>query len=372
MKIGVPREIKSREYRVGMIPETVRELTSRGHDVVVETGCGAATGFPDADYEAAGAELVDTPEAVFEQAELIVKVKEPQESEARLLREGQTLFTFLHLAPDPDQARWLVDSGATCLAYETVTDDDGGLPLLAPMSEVAGRVAMQAGAHHLEKTQGGLGVLLGGVTGVEPARVVVIGGGTVGANAAQIAVGMGADVTIFDRSLPRLNELNGFFRGRARCLYSTSGKLDEAVVSADMVVGAVLIPGAATPKLVSRDQVRRMIAGSVLVDVAIDQGGCFETSRPTTHDEPTFRVDDVIHYCVANMPSAAARTATIALNNATLPFILALAQKGVDKALADDPNFRAGLNVHRGRITHPAVAEDLGYDYVAPEEFFDK
>lgn len=366
MRIGVPREIKSREYRVGLTPAAVRELAERGHSVVVETRCGVGSGFRDDAYREAGAEVLDGPRAVFDAADLIVKVKEPQPGEGELLREGQLLFTFLHLAPDPDQAKMLVASGASCLAYETVTDASGGLPLLTPMSEVAGRVAVQAGAHHLEKAQGGRGVLLGGVTGVAPARVVIVGGGTVGGNAADIAIGMGADVTILDRSLSRLRQLNSLYENRARCLYSTTAAIEEAVLDADMVVGAVLVPGAASPKLVTRKMVEGMTDDAVLVDVAIDQGGCFETSKPTTHDEPTYRVGEVVHYCVANIPSAVARTATMALNNATLPYVLALADKGLE-ALKDNPHLKNGLNVHRGAITHRAVAEDLGYEYRDPD-----
>jgi len=363
MRIGVPREIKNHEYRVGLTPASVRELVHHGHSVVVEQHAGAGAGMPDAAYREAGAELVADAATVFAQAEMVVKVKEPQPAECALLRPGQVLFTYLHLAPDPAQARALIDSGATAIAYETVTDLHGHLPLLAPMSEVAGRLSVQAGAHCLEKAHGGAGVLLGGVPGVAPAEVLVIGGGVVGDNAAQMAIGLGADVTILDRSLPRLRALDEKYRGRARCLYSTRETIEARLATADLVIGAVLVPGAAAPKLVTRADLARMPEGAVLVDVAIDQGGCFETSRPTTHQEPTFVIDGVVHYCVANMPGAVPRTSTLALNNATLPYVLALADKGAARALADDAGLAAGLNVHDGHITSQVVAEALGLSW---------
>ena len=319
MLIGIPKEIKNQEYRVGMTPAGVRELVHHGHSVLVQADAGTAIGFDDVDYRNAGADIVSDPAEIFERAEMIVKVKEPQPQECEMLREGQLLFTYLHLAADPAQAEHLVKSGATCVAYETVTDEAGGLPLLAPMSEVAGRLAIQAGAHHLEKAQGGNGTLLGGVPGVEPAKVLVIGGGSVGINSARMAMGMGADVTLLDRSLRRLTELEELFTGRLKTVYSTVNAIERHALDSDLVVGAVLIAGAAAPKLLTRDLISRMKRGSVVVDVAIDQGGCFETSKPTTHDEPTYVVDDVVHYCVANMPGAVARTSTSALTNATLP-----------------------------------------------------
>ncbi|NBB82312.1 MAG: alanine dehydrogenase [Alphaproteobacteria bacterium] len=368
MRIGVPREIKTLEFRVGLTPSAVREAVHHGHAVTVETGAGAAIDLTDDAYRAAGATVVDTAAEVFAAADLIVKVKEPQPAEFGLLREGQVLFTYLHLAPDPDQARALADSGCIAIAYETVTDARGGLPLLAPMSEVAGRLAIQAGARCLEKPMGGRGVLLGGVPGVAPGRVVVIGGGVVGGNAARLAIGLGAQATVLDRSLARLAELDTRHGGRLTTLYSTVDAVEAAVLEADLVIGAVLVPGAAAPKLVTREMVAAMRPGSVLVDVAIDQGGCFETSHPTTHAEPTFTVDDVVHYCVANMPGAVARTATFALGNATLPFVLALADRGVRKALYEDPHLRAGLNVHHGRITHRGVADALDLPHTPPEE----
>ena len=324
MLVGVPKEIKNHEYRVGLTPSSVVELVAHGHRVMVETDAGVGIDFSDAEYLAAGAEMVASAAEVFAAADMIVKVKEPQPVECAMLRDGQILYTYLHLAPDPEQTKLLVESGATCIAYETVTDNHGGLPLLAPMSEVAGRMSVQAGAYHLEKAQGGRGVLLGGVPGVAPAKVLVIGGGVVGDNAAAIAVGMGADVTILDRSIARLRELDAKYEGRAHCVYSTMATIEEYALDADLVIGAVLIPGAAAPKLLSRDIISRMKKGAVVVDVAIDQGGCFETSRATTHQQPTYVVDDVVHYCVANMPGGVARTATMALNNATLPYALAL------------------------------------------------
>lgn len=368
MRIGVPKEIKVHEYRVGLTPSGVRELVAHGHEVLVQTQAGAAIGLSDAAYEAAGAKLAPDAASVFAQADMIVKVKEPQPVECRMLREGQVLFTYLHLAPDPEQTRLLVESGCVAIAYETVTDGRGGLPLLAPMSEVAGRMSIQAGAHAMEKAQGGNGVLIGGVPGVAPADVVVIGGGVVGYNAARIAVGMGADVTIFDRSLPRLNWLDTVFDGRLRTLYSTVDAVEQHVARADLVIGAVLVPGAAAPKLVSRAMLRQMKPRSVVVDVAIDQGGCFETSRPTTHQNPTYVEEGVVHYCVANMPGGVARTSTFALTNATLPFVLALADKGYKRALIEDANLREGLNVHLGAVTYKAVAETLGYAYQSARE----
>ncbi len=366
MLVGVPKEIKVREYRVGLTPTSVRELVAHGHEVVVEHDAGAGIGMSDASYEAAGAVVVATAAEVFERAEMIVKVKEPQAEERSRLRPGQVLFTYLHLAPDPDQARDLLASGATCIAYETVTSPSGGLPLLAPMSEVAGRMAIQAGAYFLEKAHGGLGVLLGGVPGVDPAKVVVLGGGVVGTHAIHIALGMGADVWVLDRNVDVLRRLWVQFGRPLNTVFSTRDAIEKHVVEADLVVGGVLIPGAAAPKLVGRDLIGRMKPGSVVVDVAIDQGGCFETSHPTTHDEPTYVVDGVIHYCVANMPGGVPRTSAFALNNATLPYVLALADKGWRRALAEDPHLRAGLNVHRGQVTHEAVAAALGRPYVEP------
>ncbi len=368
MLIGVPKEIKVHEYRVGLTPAGVRELKAHGHAVLVQASAGAGIGIPDAQYQAAGAEIVDSAEAVFARADMIVKVKEPQPAECARLREGQVLFTYLHLAPDPVQTRALVDSGCVAIAYETVSDGRGGLPLLAPMSEVAGRMSIQAGAHAMEKAQGGNGVLLGGVPGVAPAEVVVIGGGVVGYNAARIAVGMGARVTILDRSLPRLAWLDTAFDGRLTTLYSTVDALETAVRHADLVIGAVLVPGAAAPKLVTRAMLKTMKPGAVIVDVAIDQGGCFETSRATTHQDPTYVEEDIVHYCVANMPGGVARTSTFALTNATMPFTVALADKGYRRALLDDPNLREGLNVHLGRVTYQAVAEALGYEYQPTRE----
>jgi alanine dehydrogenase len=368
MLIGTPKEIKNHEYRVGLTPAGVRELAGRGHQVLIQATAGLGIGIPDETYRAAGAEIVASAEEIFRRAEMIIKVKEPQAVECKMLREGQVLFTYLHLAPDPEQTRDLVASGCVAIAYETVTDGRGGLPLLAPMSEVAGRMSIQAGAHAMEKAQGGNGVLLGGVPGVAPAEVVVIGGGVVGYNAARIAVGMGANVTILDRSLPRLNQLDQLFGGRLNTIYSTADAVEHYVSNADLVIGAVLVPGAAAPKLVTRAMLKRMKPGTVIVDVAIDQGGCFETSKATTHQAPTYVVDGIVHYCVANMPGGVARTSTFALTNATLPFALALADKGYKKALLDDANLREGLNVHLGAITYKAVADALGYDFVAPQE----
>jgi alanine dehydrogenase len=359
MRIGVPKEIKTHEYRAGLTPPSVRELVAHGHEVLVQSGTGAGIGSDDAQYAAAGARVVASAQEVFAQAELVVKVKEPQPQEIAMLRRGQLLFTYLHLAPDRAQTQGLLASGCTAIAYETITDAQGRLPLLAPMSEVAGRMAVQVGAVALQKAQGGRGVLLGGVPGVAPGHVVVLGGGVVGTHAAKMAVGLGAEVTVLDRSLPRLRELDDLFGGRVRLLFASAHEVEEAALAADLVVGAVLVPGAAAPRLLSRAQVARMRPGSVIVDVAIDQGGCFETSRPTTHADPTFVVDGVVHYCVANMPGAVARTSTWALNNATLPFTLALAGKGWRRACADDPHLRNGLNVHDGRITCEPVARSL-------------
>jgi alanine dehydrogenase len=367
MRVGIPKEIKTREYRVGLTPGSVRELTHHGHQVVVETGAGDGIGCSDAAYRAAGAEVVGTGAEVFAVADLVVKVKEPQPSELALLREGQILFTYLHLAPDPGQTRALVESGVTAIAYETVTDGLGRLPLLAPMSEVAGRMSIKVGAHCLEKEQGGAGILLGGVPGVAPAKVVVLGGGVVGGNATRMAVGLGARVVVLDRSLARLAQIDELLLNTVETAFATLDNIEHHVQEADLLIGAVLVPGAAAPKLVSRQLVGAMRKGSVLVDVAIDQGGCFETSRPTSHADPTFVAEGVVHYCVTNMPGAVARTSAFALNNATLPFVLALADKGLARALSEDPHFRAGLNVHRGRLTHAAVARDLGYAFTAPE-----
>jgi len=366
MLIGVPKEIKNHEYRVGLTPAGAHELVESGHTVVVEKLCGDAIGFHDEDYLKAGAQIVVSAEKIFQQADMIVKVKEPQPGECLQLRKGQTLFTYLHLAPDPNQAKLLLASGATCIAYETVTDNKGGLPLLAPMSEVAGRMSIQAAAHSLEKAQGGSGVLLGGVPGVEPAQVIVIGGGVVGLHAARMAMGLGADVTILDRSLPRLKYIDELFDGRIKTLFSNKATIEAQLKKADAVVGSVLIPGAAAPKLVTRNMLKLMNKGAVLVDVAIDQGGCFETSRPTTHQDPTYMVDDVIHYCVANIPGAVARTSTLALTNATLPFVAELASKGANQALLTNEHLRNGLNVYQGMYTCAAVAAALEAQYVEP------
>ncbi|WP_417820235.1 alanine dehydrogenase [Terasakiella sp.] len=366
MLIGVPKEIKNHEYRVGMTPSSVREMVHHGHEVLVETYAGNGIGFSDADYEAAGAKVVGTAAEIFDRAEMIIKVKEPQKVEYEQLSEDQLLFTYLHLAPDAEQTAGLVKSGATCIAYETITDAHGGLPLLAPMSEVAGRMSIQVGANAMQKANGGSGILLGGVPGVQPGRVVVIGGGVVGTSAVRMAMGLGADVTVLDKSLARLAYLDDIFGSRLKTQYATVDATEELVYGADLVVGAVLVPGAAAPKLIRKEQLSSMKKGSVIVDVAIDQGGCFETSRATTHQDPTYIVDDVVHYCVANMPGAVARTSTFALNHATLPFALALADKGWKKACADDVHLLAGLNVHNGRVTYKAVADDLGYDYLDP------
>ncbi|MDW4498587.1 alanine dehydrogenase [Sulfitobacter sp. D35] len=366
MKIGCPKEIKPQEFRVGMTPNAAREAVTHGHEVVIEAGAGAGSGFDDAAYIDAGARIVATAKEVFDQAEMIVKVKEPQAAERKMLREGQLLFTYLHLAPDPEQTRDLLASGCTAIAYETVTDDRGGLPLLAPMSEVAGRLAPQVGAWTLQKANGGRGVLMGGVPGVGPARVLVIGGGVVGTHAARIAAGMGADVTVLDRSLPRLRYLDDVFGTVFKSGYANAGNTIELARQADMIIGAVLIPGAAAPKLITRAQLSELKPGAALVDVAIDQGGCFETSKATTHEDPVYEVDGIMHYCVANMPGAVARTSTIALGNATMPFMLALADKGWRQACIDDPHLLAGLNVHAGQLTYYAVGKALGIDVVSP------
>jgi alanine dehydrogenase len=367
MRVGVPREIKPHEYRVGLTPGSVREYVAAGHQVIVQAGAGAGIGADDETYRRAGAAIVDTAAEVFATAEMIVKVKEPQATEWVQLREGQILFTYLHLAPDPEQARGLLESGCTAIAYETVTDAKGGLPLLAPMSEVAGRLSIEAAGAALQRHAGGRGILLGGVPGVQPARVVVIGGGVVGTHAVRMAVGLGAEVTILDRSIPRLRELDDLLEGRVRTRFSTIEAIEQEVFAADVVIGAVLIPGASAPKLVTRDMLKSMKPGAVVVDVAIDQGGCFETSRPTTHANPTYQVDGIVHYCVANMPGAVPVTSSHALNNATLPFGLALAGRGFP-AILENAHLRAGLNVHRGRITYKAVADSLGLAFVAPEQ----
>ncbi|MEQ8315485.1 MAG: alanine dehydrogenase [Gammaproteobacteria bacterium] len=363
MRIGVPKEIKNHEYRIGLTPAGVAELVKQGHEVLVQQDGGAGIGFSDEDYQRAGAVIAEQAKEIFQQAELIVKVKEPQPEECKMLREGQVLFTYLHLAPDPEQTKALLESGATCIAYETITDDDGDLPLLAPMSVVAGRLAAQQAAHCLEKAQQGSGILMGGVPGVPGADVLVIGGGVVGLNAARVALGMGATVTIADRSLARLEEIDEMFNGQFRTLYSTEEAIRKLLPETDVVIGAVLVPGAAAPKLITRDMLQLMQPGSVLVDVAIDQGGCFETSRATTHQEPTYVVDGIVHYCVANMPGGVARTSTLALTNATLPYVKKLAGKGVYKALLEDRNFTNGLNVFKGMVTNEAVAEALGLEF---------
>ncbi|MBW3098094.1 alanine dehydrogenase [Pseudohoeflea coraliihabitans] len=361
MRVGCPKEIKNHEYRVGLTPGAVREYVAHGHEVIIETKAGSGIGMDDGAYQAAGARIAGTAREVFEKSDMIVKVKEPQAAEWAMLREGQLLYTYLHLAPDPAQTKGLVESGATAIAYETVTDARGGLPLLAPMSEVAGRLAIQAGATALQKANGGRGILLGGVPGVLPAKVAIIGGGVVGLNAAKMAIGLGASVTILDRSIPRLRELDDIFNGRVMTRYSTIEALEEEAFDADVVVGAVLIPGAAAPKLVTREMLSGMKRGAVIVDVAIDQGGCFETSKATTHSDPTYEVDGVVHYCVANMPGAVPITSAQALNNATLHYGLMLADKGL-AALAENEHLRAGLNVHKGKVTNQAVAEALGYE----------
>ncbi|MBI5261548.1 MAG: alanine dehydrogenase [Bradyrhizobium sp.] len=362
MRVGVPREIKVQEYRVGLTPGAVREYVAAGHEVTVETGAGDGIGASDEVYRKAGANIAGSAREIFAKSDMIVKVKEPQRSEWTQLREGQILFTYLHLAPDPEQTKGLLASGCTAIAYETVTDGSGQLPLLAPMSEVAGRLAIEAAGAALRRTAGGRGVLLGGVPGVQPARVVVLGGGVVGTQAARMAAGLGAEVSVIDRSIPRLRELDDLFQGRARTRFSTIESIEEEVFAADVVIGAVLVPGASAPKLVSREMLKSMRPGSVLVDVAIDQGGCFETSRPTTHADPTYEVDGVVHYCVANMPGAVPVTSSQALNNATLPFGLMLAKSGI-AAVLESPHLRNGLNIYRGRITNKAVAESLGLPF---------
>jgi alanine dehydrogenase len=364
MRVGCPKEIKNHEYRVGLTPESAGELVHQGHEVWIETGAGAGIGASDEEYRGKGARIVDGPDPIFAECEMVVKVKEPQAVERAKLRRGQVLYTYLHLAPDPEQTKELVESGVTAIAYETVTGPGNTLPLLKPMSQVAGRMSIQAGASALEKAHGGRGVLLGGVPGVLPGKVVVIGGGVVGFNAAQMAVGLGADVTILDRDPEVLEKLGIHFESRAKTRFSNKANLEDEVCGADLIIGAVLIPGAAAPKLVTRDMLKCMKPGSVLVDVAIDQGGCFETSRATTHAEPTYVVDEVVHYCVANMPGAVARTSTYALNNVTLPHALKIAQLGWREALKANPHLAEGLNVHEGKVTYQAVAEELGYQYV--------
>jgi alanine dehydrogenase len=365
MRVGVPKEIKNHEYRVGLTPPSVSELVAAGHEVVVETGAGGGIDFSDQDYRDAGATILPDAPAVFAGADMIVKVKEPQASEIALLEPRHLLFTYLHLAADKPQAEGLMKSGATCIAYETVTQATGGLPLLKPMSEVAGRMSVQVGAHYLEKEQGGRGILLGGVPGVAPAKVAILGGGVSGINAAQMAVGMRADVTVYDLNMSRLAELDMFFSSQIKTAYASRAAIASAVKNAHLVIGAVLVPGAAAPKLVTRDMLKTMKRGSVMVDIAIDQGGCFETSHATTHEDPVFEVDGVIHYCVANMPGAVARTSTFALNNATLPFALKLANMGAEAAMRADPHLANGLNVYGGKITFKAVADDLGLEYQA-------
>lgn len=368
MKIGVPKEIKTHEYRAGLVPGSVRELVARGNDLMVETNTGAGIGFSDDDYEAAGATIVNTAEQVFAECDMIVKVKEPQPNECKMLREGQILYTYLHLAPDPEQTKGLVDSGCIAIAYETVTDERGGLPLLAPMSEVAGKLSIQVGAHCLEKHSGGSGILLGGVPGVAPANVLIIGGGMAGTSALKVAVGMGAQVTVLDRSIARLRELDDQFGTSIHTVYSTVEAIEHYAIQADLVIGSVLVPGAASPKLVTREMIAKMKKGAAIVDIAVDQGGCVETTTPTTHAEPTFIVDDVVHYCVANMPGAVPRTSAIALNNATLPFAIAIADKGVKQALQENEHLLNGLNVCHGKVTYQAVSDTLGYDYLAAAE----
>ncbi len=365
MKIGVPKEVKIHEYRVGLVPAGVRELVDAGHSVLVQSGAGAGIGFDDSTYSSAGAAIAQTAEDIFGSCELIVKVKEPQLTECQQLRKGQTLFTYLHLAADREQAQALLASGSTAIAYETVTAPDGSLPLLTPMSEVAGRMSVQVGANCLQKANGGFGVLLGGVPGVAPAKVVVLGGGVSGTHAVEMAVGLRADVTVVERSVKRLRELSAIFGNQLKTVYSTAHAIEELVREADLVIGAVLIAGAAAPKLVTRAMVKTMKPGAVLVDIAIDQGGCFETSRPTTHAEPTYMLDGVIHYCVTNMPGAVPRTSTFALTNATLPYVKSLADIGWNAAISRDSGLARGLNVHAGQLTHEAVAAALGLDYRA-------
>jgi alanine dehydrogenase len=364
MLVGVPKEIKNHEYRVGMTPTSVREMIKHGHDVIVETNAGIGIGAADSDYQSAGATVIGTAAEIFAKADMIVKVKEPQAVERAMLREGQILYTYLHLAPDPDQTKDLVDSGAICIAYETVTSPLGGLPLLAPMSKVAGRMSIQAGAYCLEQPHGGLGMLLGGVPGVDPAKVVILGAGVVGTHATHIAVGMGADVWVLDNNPYSIERHWNQFGRSTNSVFSTADALEQHILSADLVIGGVLIPGAGAPKLVTAEMVKNMKPGSVIVDVAIDQGGCCETSKATTHADPTYVVDDVVHYCVANMPGGVPKTSTFALNNVTLPFALSIANKGVKQALLDDEHLRNGLNAHTGKITHKEVAEELGYDHI--------
>ncbi len=371
MKIGVPKEIKNHEYRVGLSPASAKELILHGHQVTIESGAAAGIGLTDDVYKNLGAKVVDSAEAIYAESEMVVKVKEPQANECKLLNKGQLLFTYLHLAPDPEQTAALLESGVTAVAYETVTGEGNTLPLLAPMSEVAGRLAAQAGAHCLERAQGGSGVLMGGVPGTEPARVLVIGGGVVGQNAAYIARGMGANVTILDRSIPKLRQLDVEFAGKANCVYSTKEAIERYSAKSDLVIGAVLVPGANAPKLITREIIKSMKPGSVVVDVAIDQGGCLETSKATTHQEPTFVVDDVVHYCVANMPGAVPQTSTYALNNATLPFTLSMANQGWKAAMLEDPHLMHGLNVHDGMLTYEAVAQAQGIEFVEPQSLLD-
>ena len=368
MIIGVPQEVKNNEFRVGLTPGNVSGLCKQGHSVLIQRGAGEQIGLSDESYRIAGATLINSAAEVFKKAEMIVKVKEPQPQECAMLREDQILFTYLHLAPDPIQTQALIQSGASCIAYETVTAFNGALPLLAPMSEVAGRMAIQAAATHLEKTHGGIGVLMAGVPGVSPAKVVILGAGVVGRNALQIAVGMGADVCIFDRDIDRLRQIDQFYGNRVRTFYSDSLLVEQEVTEADVVIGAVLLPGGAAPKLVTHEMIKKMKSGAVVVDIAIDQDGCFETSRPTTHADPTFMVDGVLHYCVANMPGAVARTSTFALTNATYPYVEALANRGVVKALSIDHHLRNGLNVHRGVLTSEPVAQAQGLDFALAEE----
>lgn len=368
MLVGVPKEIKPQENRVGLIPASVRELVAHGASVIVEKNAGIGIGIPDQDYRMAGADIVEHAEAIYARADLIVKVKEPQPIECQRLRKGQTIFTFLHLAPDPEQARLLIESGVTAIAYETVTQRDGSLPLLMPMSQVAGRMSIQAGAHCLEMAQGGSGILLGGVPGVASANVVVLGGGVVGTNALRMAIGMEAHVTVLDKSLTRLRDLDTEFGAKLDTIYATSESIEYYVSQADLVIGAVLVPGASAPRLVTRAMLKRMRKGAVVVDVAIDQGGCFETSRPTTHEEPTYVLDDIVHYCVANMPGAVPKTSTVALNNATLPYVLSLVTQGVKSALLADQHFLNGLNIYQGHVVSEPVAMSLGYPYVDPRD----
>ncbi len=372
MIIGVPKEIKNHEYRVGLTPRSVNEFVSHGHKVLIQTNAGIGIGASDDEYSSNGAKIISTAKEIFATADMIVKVKEPQAVEIAMLREGQILYTYLHLAPDPEQTKGLVESGAICIAYETVTSPKGGLPLLAPMSKVAGRMAIQVGAHFLEQPNGGMGALLGGVPGVDPLNVVILGGGVVGAHAAHMAVGMGADVWVLDNNPDTLEQHWQQFGRSTNTVFSTQSSVEEYVLKADLVIGGVLIPGAEAPKLVTKKMIKNMKPGSVVVDVAIDQGGCFETSKATTHADPTYIVEEVVHYCVANMPGGVPKTSTYALNNATLPFGLNIANKGVNKALLDDEHLRAGLNVHSGKVTYREVARDLGYDYVPAMEMLNK